>query len=196
MDELEFCVKSLSYPLGMLLEGLERKEGELISVTRRAITLPKLPFAALCYLTGRALYDSLDLVDKKRLSNDYDSLEAFRRKLLGSKLGEVLRPYLESPGMYTSPGEILSVDWLEFKRRVEKVRPYLDRIIEIQKESPGRGEFLEKTSFLSELTVDEGLLLGYTAKDEKLKELISAALGKHNPAFKKTAVRYFKALKA
>ncbi|WP_297465247.1 hypothetical protein [Thermococcus sp.] len=193
MDELEFCVKSLSYPLGMLLENLERKEGELISVTRRAITLPKLPFAALCYLTGIALFDSLDLVDKKRLSNDYDSLEVFRRKLLNSKLGEALRPYLESPGMYTSPGEILSVDWLEFERRANRLRPYLEKL-KILAEKKDREAFLGETKFLSGLSVDEGLLLGYLADDRKLKELINAALGRHNPAFREAVKRYFRAL--
>ncbi len=195
MDELEFCIKSLSYPLGTLLEGAERREGEFVRVKKGAVTIPEIPFAAICYLTGIALFDSLDLVDKKRLSGDYDSIMAFGRKLLDSKLGEALRPYLESPGRYISPGERLSIDWLEFERRVEKVGPYLERVVEIQRETPSRGEFLEKTAFLSELTVDEGLLLGYIAEDEKLTELINAALGKHNPEFKKMVVRYFRALR-
>ncbi len=193
MDELEFCVKSLSYPLGMLLENLERKEGELISVTKKAITMPRIPFAALCYLTGIALFDSLDLVDKKRLSNDYDSLEAVRRKLLNSKLGEALRPYLESPGMYISPGERLSIDWLEFERRANRLRPYLEKL-KILAEKKDREAFLGETKFLSGLSVDEGLLLGYLADDRKLKELINAALGRHNPAFREAVKRYFRAL--
>lgn len=79
MDELEFCLKSISYPLGMLLEGKERKAGDVVRVSSKAITLPKVPFAALCYLTGLALFDSLELVDKKRLAEDYDGLEAFKR---------------------------------------------------------------------------------------------------------------------
>ncbi|WP_367884677.1 hypothetical protein [Thermococcus sp. JCM 11816] len=72
MDELEFCLKSISYPLGMLLEGKERKAGDVVRVSSKAITLPKVPFAALCYLTGVALFDSLELVDKKRLAEDYE----------------------------------------------------------------------------------------------------------------------------
>jgi len=194
MDELEFCLKSISYPLGMLLEGLERKAGELVRVTKETITLPELPFAALCYLAGIALYDSLDLVDKKRLSNDYDSLERFRKKLLNSKLGEALRPYLESPGRYVSPGERLSVDWLEFQRRAERVGPYLKRLKNLA-ETKDRKAFLEETAFVSGLSVDEGLLLGYLAGKGQMRELINAALGKHNPGFKEAVKRYFAALK-
>ncbi len=194
MDELEFCLKSLSYPLGTLLEGRERKAGESVRVTKEAITLPELPFAARCYLTGIALFDSLDFVDKKRLSGDYDSLEAFRRKLLNSTLGERLKPYLESPGRYVSPGERLSIDWLEFQRRAEKVRQYLARLKNLA-ETKDREAFLKETAFLSELSVDEGLLLGYLAEDERLKELINAALGKHNPGFKEAVKKYFAALR-
>ncbi|ASJ08556.1 hypothetical protein A3L11_04635 [Thermococcus siculi] len=195
MDELEFCVKSLTYPLGMLLEGKERRAGNTVRITRDAITLPRIPFAALCYLTGIALFDSLDLVDKKRLGNDYDSLETFRGKLLNSKLGEALRPYLESPGRHVSPGDRLAVDWLEFERRAEKVRPYLERVLELHTSATSRADFLEKAGFLGELTVDEGLLLGYLTEDGKLRELINAALGKHNPDFKAMVVKYFKALR-
>ena len=194
MDELEFCLKSLSYPLGTLLEGRERKIGSPIRVTKEDIILPEIPFAALCYLAGVALFDSLDLVDKKRLSGDYNSLEAFKGKLLGSILGERLRPYLESPGKYISPGGGLSVDWLEFRGRVEKVRSYLERL-KVLAEEGDRKAFLDGASFLSELSVDEGLLLGYIAEDEKLKELINAALGKHNPYFKGAVKRYFLALR-
>ena len=193
MDELEFCLKSLSYPLGTLLEGRERKAGESVRVTKKALILPELPFAALCYLTGIALFDSLDFVDKKRLSGDYDSLEAFRRKLLNSTLGEKLKPYLESPGRYVSPGERLSIDWLEFQRRAERVRPYLERLKNLA-ETKDRETFLKGAAFLSGLSIDEGLLLGYLAEDEKLKELINAALGKHNPGFKGAVKKYFAAL--
>jgi len=194
MDELEFCLKSLSYPLGTLLEGRERRAGGSVRVTKKAITLPELPFAALCYLTGIALFDSLDFVDKKRLGGDYDSLEAFRRKLLNSTLGEKLKPYLESPGRYVSPGERLSIDWLEFQRRAERVRPYLERLKNLA-ETKDRETFLKGAAFLSGLSIDEGLLLGYLAEDEKLKELINAALGKHNPGFKEAVKRYFAALR-
>lgn len=127
MDELEFCLKSISYPpLGMLLEGKERKAGDVVRVSSKAITLPKVPFAALCYLTGVALFDSLELVDKKRLAEDYEGgLETFKKKLLASKLGESLKPYLTNPGLFISPFERLSFDWLEFQRRKEKVEPIL-----------------------------------------------------------------------
>ncbi|ASJ06539.1 hypothetical protein [Thermococcus pacificus] len=195
MDELEFCIKSLSYPIGMLLEKLEKKPGEFIHVVGGKITLPEVPFAALCYLTGIALFDSLDMVDKKRLSGDYDSIVAFGRKLLDSKSAEGLRTYLKSPGRYISPGERLSIDWLEFERRAERVRPYLRRVVEVQGKGALQREFLEKAAFLSELTVDEGLLLGYIAEDEKLRGLINAALGRHNPEFKAAVLRYFKALR-
>ncbi|NJE05915.1 hypothetical protein E3E36_07105 [Thermococcus sp. M36] len=195
MDELEFCIKSLSYPLGTLLEGLERRRGELVNVRRDVIILPEAPFAALCYLTGIALFDALDLVDKKRLQDDYGAIEGFRKKLLNSKLGERLRPYLESPGRYISPGDRLSIDWLEFERRAEKIRPYLEKVIEVQRTSHTREGFLERTGFLSEITADQGLLLSYLAEDEKLREMINAALGKHQPEFRTMVVRYFKALR-
>ncbi|NJE30518.1 hypothetical protein E3E38_05570 [Thermococcus sp. 18S1] len=194
MDELEFCIKGMSYPLGMLLEGSERRHGEFVRVTRNCITLPKVPFAALCYLTGIALYDSLDLVDKKRLQNDYRALELFRRKMLGSKLGDALAPYMESPGRHISPGERLAIDWLEFEARREKVEPYLERIVELEKTTGSRDALLKETGFLGELSPDQGLLLVYIAEDEKLRGLINAALGKNNPQFREAVIRYFKAL--
>lgn len=195
MDELEFCVKSLSYPLGMLLEGMERAPGKSVRVTKNRITLPDVPFAALCYLTGIALYDSLDLVDKKRLQNDYETLEQFRAKMLDSKLGDVLRPYLESPGLYVSPGERLAVDWLEFEARREAVEPYLKRFLELKETVESRDALLRETGFLGELSPDQGLLLIYLAEDENLKALINAALGKHNPEFRAMALRHFRALR-
>jgi hypothetical protein len=195
MDELEFCLKSISYPLGMLLEGKERKVGDAVRVSSKSITLPEVPFAALCYLTGVALFDSLETVDKKRLTGDYDRLEAFKRKLLSSKLGKSLKPYLTNPGLFISPLERLSFDWLEFQRRKEKVEPYLKRLRKIMGESKSRAEFLEKASFVGELTVDDGLLLNHLAKDEKEAELINSALGKHNQEYREMAKRYFKALR-
>ncbi|NJE03658.1 hypothetical protein [Thermococcus sp. MV11] len=194
MDELEFCVKSLSYPLGMLLEGLERREGEKVKVGRGFMILPKVPFAALCYLTSIALFDALDMVDRKRLNDNYDSIEGFRRKMLGSKLGERLRPYLESPGRYVSPGERLTVNWLEFKRRSERAEPYLEKLRELHERAKSREEFLRGSKFVEELTVDEGLLLSYLAEGE-LKELANAALGKHKPEFREAVKAYFRALR-
>ncbi|WP_148882799.1 hypothetical protein [Thermococcus aciditolerans] len=194
MDELEFCIKSMSYPLGMLLEGSGRRHGEFVRVTRNCITLPEIPFAALCYLTGIALYDSLDFVDKKRLQNDYRAIERFRRKMLGSKLGDVLRPYIESPGRHIFPGERLAIDWLEFEARRKKVEPYLERIVELEKTTGSREGLLKGTEFLGELSPDQGLLLVYIAEDEKLRGLINAALGKNNPQFREAVIRYFKAL--
>lgn len=195
MDELEFCIKSLSYPLGMLLEGSERRHGEFVRVTRNRITIPEVPFAALCYLTGVALYDSLDFVDKKRLQNDYGALERFRTKILGSKLGDALRPYMESPGRYISPGERLAVDWLELEVRRKKVEPYIKRMMELEKTAGSREALLKEAGFLSEISPDQGLLLIYLAEDENLKALINAALGKHNPGFRTMALRHFKALR-
>ncbi|CAD5243547.1 hypothetical protein [Thermococcus camini] len=193
MDELEFCIKSLSYPLGMLLEGSKRRHGEFVRVTRNCVTLPGAPFAALCYLTGIALYDSLDLVDKKRLQNDYRAIERFRMKMLGSKLRDVLRHYMESPGLHISPGERLAIDWLEFEARRKKVEPYLERIVALEKTTGSRDALLKKTGFLGELSPDQGLLLVYIAEDEKLRGLINAALGKNNPRFREEVIRYFKA---
>lgn len=195
MDELEFCVKSISYPLGMLLEGKERKAGDAVRVSKDSITIPEVPFGALCYLVGIALFDSLEIVDKKRLAGDYDRLEAFKRKLLSSKLGETLRLYFDSPGLFISPFGRLSIDWLEFQRRKEKVEPYLNKLRELIRESGRRVEYLERASFVRELTVDEGLLLGYLAEEEKERELINSALGKHNPKYREMAKKYFKALR-
>ncbi|ASJ11789.1 hypothetical protein [Thermococcus thioreducens] len=195
MDELEFCIKSLSYPLGMLLEGLERREGEKVEVKEGLITLPRAPFAALCYLTGIALFDALDIVDKKRLGDDYGAIEGFCKKLLNSKLGARLKPYLESPGRYISPGEGLSIDWLEFEKREEKVRPHLKRLMELRERTCDRSEFLAKTDFLAELSVDEALLVSYLSGEAGLRELVNAALGKHNSEFRDAVKEYFKALR-
>ncbi|NJD99962.1 hypothetical protein E3E26_09250 [Thermococcus sp. LS1] len=195
MDELEFCLKSLSYPLGMLLERLERRNGKVVTVSKETLTLPEIPFVVKCYLTAVALFESLDIVDKKRLSDDYKAIEEFRLKILHSKLGEGVAEYLTDPGRYLLISEHLAIDWLEFERREEKVRPYLERLKELRNEVKERSEFLKRTDFLEELGVDEGLLLRYLAEDEKFKELINAALGKHNPEFKAMVVRYFKALR-
>ena len=196
MDELEFCVKSLSYPLGMVLENLERKEGQRAEIRGRRLILPEVPFPAKCYLAALVIFESLDAVDRKRLSDDYMGLEEFRGKILSSKLGELVGEYLRDPWIYLGSRDSLAVDWLEFERREERVRPYLERLKSLREESKSRGEFLERSGFLGELSVDEALLLGYLAEDEKFRELINAALGKHNPAFKEMVVRYFRALRA
>jgi len=190
MDGLEFCVKSLSYPLGMGLEGLKRRKAKEVKVGKGVLDLPELPFPALCYLTTVALFDALDMVDKKRLQDDYAAVERFRKKLLNSRAGEGLRPYLESPGRYVSPGERVSIDWLEFERRREAIVRELERIVELWK-SRSRGDFLEETAFLSEVTTDQGLLILYLAGEEKLREPVSTALGRHNREFS----LHFKALR-
>ncbi|ASJ00081.1 hypothetical protein [Thermococcus gorgonarius] len=194
MDELEFCLKSISYPLGMLLEGKERRKGESVKVSTETITLPDIPFGALCYLVGVAIFDALDEVDKRRLEADYKGLNEFKKKLLSSKLGGSLRQYMTSPGRFISPSSGLSIDWLEFQRRKEKVVPYLKKLRDSLEASGNRREYLERSSFVDELTLDQGLLLGYLAKDEKEKELVNSALGKHNHEYREMAKRYFKAL--
>ena len=195
MDELEFCVKTLSYPLGMVLEGLERRAGERIHLEGRVITLPEIPFPAKCYLVALAVFEGLDAVDRKRLSDDYLRLEEFRKKILSSKLAEAVERYMKNPWTYVERGGKVSIDWLEFERREERVRPYLEKLRSIMENVESRGKFLEKTRFLEELSVDEGLLLGYLSEDDKLRELINASLGKHNREFKALVIRYFKALR-
>ncbi|NJF25293.1 hypothetical protein [Thermococcus sp. Bubb.Bath] len=193
MDELEFCVKSLSYPLGMLIEGLERRRGDIITVSRGRLYTMEMPFAALCYLTALMLFNSLDQVDRKRLGNDYSSIYGFGRKLLGSKLGERLKPYLKSPGKYIGIIERLAIPWLEFEERKMKVEPYLKKLK--LGEIRDRNEFLRRSDFLKELSVDEALLLSYIVEEPKKKELVNAALGKHNPSFREAAKAYFTTLR-
>jgi hypothetical protein len=193
MDELEFCVKSLSYPLGMLIEGLERREGGIITVSRGRLYTMEIPFGALCYLTSVMLFNSLDQVDRKRLGNDYSAIEEFRRKFLGSKLGESLEPYLKSPGRYIGVMERLTIPWLEFEERKRKVEPYLKKLR--LEEIRDRSEFLRRSDFLKGLSVDDALLLSYIAEEPKKKELVNAALGKHNPTFREAVKAYFTALR-
>jgi len=182
MDELEFCVKSLSYPLGTLLETLKREPGDKVVVTGRELYVPLIPFAALCYLVARALYGSLDLVDRKRLGDDMAYVEEFISRILSSSLGEKIRPYLEKASEISIRGR-LNVDWLEFERRSERLRPILDRIL--------AGEEPQEVSGLS---VDECLLLGYLAGERKRREKVNAVLGKLNPSFREAVKAYFKAL--
>ncbi|NJE54746.1 hypothetical protein [Thermococcus sp. 21S9] len=184
MDELEFCVKSLSYPLGTLLETLKRKPGERVEIDGVHLTLPELPFAVKCYLTARALFESLDLVDRKRLGDDMAYVEEFIARVLSSPLGEKIRPYLEKAGEISTRGR-LNVDWLEFERRSEKLRPLLKRIL--------AGE---EPPEVSNLSVDECLLLSYLAGERKKRERVNAVLGKLNPAFREAVKAYFRALKS
>ena len=183
MDELEFCVKSLSYPLGMLLETLKREPGERVVVTGRELYVPRIPFAARCYLVARALYGSLDVVDGKRLGDDVRYVEDFAERILNSPLGEKVRPYMESADELVEIKGRLNVDWLEFERRSEKLRPLLEAVKE--------GKTPEE---LASLTVDECLLLSYLAGDRKGRERVNAVLGKMNPAFREAVKAYFKAL--
>ncbi len=184
MDELEFCVKSLSYPLGMLLETLKRREGQRIEVDGIRITVPRLPFAVNCYLVTRALYLSLDVVDAKRLGDDIAYAEEFIARVLASPLGEKVRPYLErAEGLISVRGR-LNVDWLEFERRSARVKPLLGMV-------PNE-EGLEE---LKNLSVDGCLLMSYLAGDRKKREKVNAVLGRHNPSFRKAVRAYFKALR-
>ncbi|WP_456365559.1 hypothetical protein [Thermococcus sp.] len=193
MDELEFCVKSLSYPLGMLLEGRERVKGERARIEGNRIVLPRVPFPAKCYLAGLVLFNSIDEVDRKRLYDDLAAFESFRLKLLSSKMGKGLRPYLTHPREFMTYGEVLSIPWLEFQTRKERVEPYLARLKSLM--NLPRGEFLRGSSFLGELSVDDGLLLQYLTDEPGEKELINAALGKHNEAYRSAVKAYFLAFK-
>ena len=184
MDELEFCVKSLSYPLGTLLERLERKPGERVEVNGVHLTLPELPFAVRCYLASWALFESLDLVDRKRLCDDMAYVEEFIARVLSSPLGEKIRPYIENTKLISVRGR-LNVDWLEFERRSEKLRPLLERIL--------AGE---KPPEVSKLSVDECLLLSYLAGERKKRERVNTVLGKLNENFREAVKAYFKALKS
>ncbi|ASJ03991.1 hypothetical protein [Thermococcus barossii] len=195
MDELEFCIKSMSYPLGMCVENLLREEGGTLTISGNALLLPKIPFAAKCYLTGLLLFASLDVVDRKRLSDDYQKLEEFKQKILNSELGKTVGDYLREPWEYIRVGTSTTIDWLEFERREEEVKPYLRRIVELREQTSDRSEFLAKADFLSELSVDAALLLSYLSEEAGLKELVNAALGKHNREFREMVVRYFKALR-
>lgn len=184
MDELEFCVKSLSYPIGMLLESLELRNGEEIRVSNGKLILPEMPFAPRCYAAARALYLSLDPVDAKRLSDDVALIKDFADRILSSKLAPKVEGYFRMAEELTKRGETVGIDWLEYERRVERVKPIFEALT--------RGE---EPDGLERLTVDECLLLSYLARDRKLKERVNAALGKHNGAFREAVVRYFKALR-
>ncbi|WP_456421765.1 hypothetical protein [Thermococcus sp.] len=185
MDELEFCVKNLSYPLGMLLETLRREEGERVELDGVRITVPRLPFAVNCYLVTKALYLSLDVVDAKRLGDDMAYVEEFLGRVLTSPLGEKVRPYLERAEELISVRGRLNVNWLEFERRSEGVKPLLEKVL--------AGEEPEE---LKGLSVDECLLMSYLAGERKKREKVNAVLGKNNPAFGKAVKAYFKALRS
>ena len=185
MDELEFCVKSLSYPLGILLETLKRGKGESVELDGVRITVPRLPFAVNCYLVTKALYLSLDVVDAKRLGDDIAYAEEFIARVLASPLGEKVRPYLErAEGLISVRGR-LNVDWLEFEKRSERVKPLLEKVL--------AGEEPEE---LKGLSVDECLLLSYLAGERQKREKVNAVLGKNNPAFREAVKAYFKALRS
>lgn len=183
MDELEFCIKSLSYPLGMLLETLQRKGGEKVVVTGKELFLPPIPFAARCYLVARALYGSLDVVDAKRLADDMAYVENFAERILNSPLGERVRPYFESADELVEVRGRLNVDWLEFERRSESLRPLLEAV-----------EKGEKPRELATLSVDDCLLLGYISGGRKERERTYALLGRTNREFREAVKSYFRAL--
>ncbi|WP_297536229.1 hypothetical protein [Thermococcus sp.] len=185
MDELEFCVKSLSYPLGMLLETLERWRGEGVIVDGRGITVPDVPFAAKCYLVSRALFESLDVVDGKRLADDMSYVEDFIARILSSPLGKRIEDYVRRADEMISVRGRLNVNWLEFERRSERVKPLLERVLS--------GEEPEE---LDKLSVDECLLMSYLAGSRKRRELVNAVLGRHNRAFREAVKAYFRALRS
>jgi hypothetical protein len=157
MRELELCIKSLSYPLGMLIEGKELRDGDVVSMRGNTLTIPPGPFGGRCILTAEFLFRSLDVVDRKRLGDDYRRIEKFRDKLLSSTLGDSIREYVEEPWRKMIIGNLLSIDWLEFDRRTRRIEGHLKRLKELL--GLERREFLESTSFLGELSVDECLLL-------------------------------------
>ncbi|WP_297500731.1 hypothetical protein [Thermococcus sp.] len=185
MDELEFCLKSLSYPLGMLLEGMKRSEGPMVIVEGQHITIPRVPFAARCYLLARAFYESLDVVDRKRLADDWAYIEDFAKRVISSPLGERLRDYMERADDLIEVRTDLTVNWLEFERRAERVRPILRKIL-VGEEPEGVGG----------LSVDECLLLSYLSGGRKKREFINAFLGKRNPTFREAVKAYFRALRS
>ncbi|ASJ03695.1 hypothetical protein A3L09_02390 [Thermococcus profundus] len=184
MNPLEFCVKSLSYPLGMVLEGLSQGKGDVVEVRNGRITLPEVPFAAKCYLTAKAIYMSLDPVDAKRVSDDLQGINDFAERILSSKLGPLVEEYFKRGHELIKRRETVGIDWLEYERRKEKVKPYFEALL-TGKEPEG----------LENLTVDECLLISYLARERKLKERVNAVLGKHNSGFRKAVVEYFKALR-
>lgn len=184
MDDLEFCLKSLSYPLGMLLETLQVKGGEKVVVTGKELFLPPIPFAARCYLVARALYGSLDVVDAKRLADDIAYLEDFAERILDSPLGERVRPYFERADEIIEVRGRLNVDWLEFERRSKNLRPLLEAV-----------KNGEEPKELATLSVDDCLLLGYISGGRKERERIYALLGRTNREFRKAVKGYFRALR-
>ena len=184
MDELEFCIKSLSYPLGMLLETLQRKGGEKAVVTGKELFLPPIPFAARCYLVAKALYGSLDVVDAKRLADDASYMEDFAERILNSPLGERIRPYFERAEELVEVRGRLNVNWLEFERRSERLRPLIEAV--------KKGE---EPKELATISVDECLLLGYISGGRKERERTYALLGRTNREFREAVKAYFKALR-
>ncbi|NJE61608.1 hypothetical protein [Thermococcus sp. 21S7] len=195
MDELEFCIKSMSYPLGMSIEGLRRERGRVATISGDTLVVPEAPLAVRCYLTALAVFASLDMVDRKRLSDDYRRFEEFRLKILGSELGNAVGRYLREPWEQIRVETPTSIDWLEFERRRENVRPHLKRLVGLWERTRNRSEFLAGADFLSELSVDDALLLSYLSGEAGIRELVNAALGKHNGDFREMVVRYFRALR-
>lgn len=114
MDEFEFCLKSISYFFGMFFEGKECKVGDVVRVLSKVIIFLKVLFVVFCYLIGLVLFDLLELVDKKRLVEDYDGLEVFKKKFFVLKFGESLKLYFINLGFFIFLFERFFFDWFEF----------------------------------------------------------------------------------
>ncbi len=196
VSELEFCVKNLSYPLGMLLEKMKiSKETDFkkVRIEGDRITVPDVHFAVLCYGIAKALFNGLGEEDREKLKEDLSRIEAFINSISNSKLGEKIGDqmgHVKEVEAETS----LRIDWEEFERRKKKLGEYEKRVRTLMQ--AGKEELLEKSGFLRELNVDECLLLQYVMKDRKEKELVDAAMGKHNVEFRKAVMGYFRMLKA
>ncbi len=204
MDPLEFCIKSLSYPLGLILETLPVEVGGQKLVVSETLKVPELQFLARCYLVARGLYEALPEEEKERLAGDIKNIEEWKERFPPSRLSEKSRKVLESPMDFLEVERGLAVDWVEYGKRVSKVSEEYETILESYRKTEGskaskserKSAFMSATAdVLRNLDVEDALLLAYLVRENgELEEFLLASLGKHNEKFHEEVVGYFRGL--
>ena len=204
MDPLEFCIKSLSYPLGLILEKLPVEVGGQKLVVGETLRVPELQFLARCYLVARGLYEALPEEEKERLAEDIENVEGWKGRFPPSSLSEPSRKVLENPKDFLEVERGLSVDWVEYGRRVSGISEEYNAVLEAYRKterskagkSERKGAFMDATAdILGNLNVEEALLLAYLVRGNgELEEFLLASLGKHNRKFHDVVVEYFRGL--
>ncbi len=204
MDPIEFCIKSLSYPLGLILEKLPVKVGGQKLVVSETLQVPEFQFLARCYLVARGLYEALPEEEKERLAEDIKNIEEWKERFPPLRLSEKSRKVLENPWDFIEVEMGLAVDWVEYGKRVSRVSEGYETILESYRKTEGskadkserKNAFMRATAnVLKNLNVENALLLAYLVRENgELEEFLLASLGKHNERFHEEVVRYFQGL--